>query len=60
MEKGGIKICQVFAYFFVFKQKIYSSFLQMEEVGGYTIGHIIGLNVLKAQPIQLLEAAVSS
>ena len=61
---GGrdLKICQVFADadFFVFKQKICCSFLQMEGVGGHTIGHIIGLNILKLQPIQLLEAVVSS
>ena len=32
----------------------------MERVGSHTIGHIIGLNILKLQPIQLLEAVVSS
>ena len=37
--------------FFVFKQKIYCSFLQMERVGGHTIGHIIGLNISELQPI---------
>ena len=56
---GGLKICQVFADFFVFKQKIYRSFLQMEGVGCHTIGHIIGLNILNLQPIQLLEAVIS-
>ena len=52
----------MFAYvdFFVFKQKIYCSFLQMEGAGGDTIGHIIGLNILKLQTIQLLEAVISS
>ena len=38
---GGtdLKIFQVFADadFFIFKQKFYCSFLQMERVGGYTI-----------------------
>ena len=29
-------------------------------VGGHTNGHTIGLNILKLQPIQLLEAVVSS
>ena len=33
VEWGGLKICQVFADFFVFKQKIYCSFLQMERGG---------------------------
>ena len=53
---GDLKICQVF----VFKQKIYCLFLQMERVGGHTTDQIIGLNILKLQPIQLLETAVSS
>ena len=57
---GDLKIFQVFADFFVFKQKIYCSFLQMERVGARTIGHIIGLNILKLQPFQLLEAVASS
>ena len=47
------------ADFFVFKQNIYCSSLQMEGVRGDTVGHIIGLNILKLQPIQLLEAVVS-
>ena len=54
------KICQVFTDFFVFKQKIYCSFSQMEGVGGHKIGQTISLNILKLQPIQLLEAVVSS
>ena len=28
-------------------------------VGGHTTGYIIGLNILKLQPIQFLEAVVS-
>ena len=60
VEWGGLKICQVLADFFVFKQKIYCPFLQMEGVGGHTIGHTIGLNILNLQPIQLLEGVVSS
>ena len=32
----------------------------MEGVGGDTVDHLIGLNILKLQPIQLLEALVSS
>ena len=47
-------------FFFVFKQNSYCSILQMEGVGGHTIGHIISLNILKLQPIQLLEGVVSS
>ena len=47
-------------YYFFFKQKNYCSFLQMEGVGDHTVGHIIGLNILKLEPIQLLEAVVSS
>ena len=59
---GDLKICQVFAYayFFIFKQKIFCSFLQIEGVGVHTIGHINGLNILKLQPIELLETVVSS
>ena len=37
---GGLKIRHVFANFFVFKQKIHCSFLQMDGVGGHTNGHI--------------------
>ena len=40
-DGGGLKICQVFADFLVFKQKIYCSFLQMEGIGGHAIGHIL-------------------
>ena len=58
---GGLKICQVFAVcFFFFGRKMYCSILLMEGVGADTIGHIIGLNILKLQQIQLLEAVVSS
>ena len=32
----------------------------MKGFGGHTIGHITGLNILKLQLIQLLEAVVSS
>ena len=61
---GGVGVVLKFAkclqIFFVFKQKIYCPFLQMERVGGHTTGQIIGLNILKLQPIQLLETVVSS
>ena len=60
VEWWVLKFVKCLQTFFVFKQKIYCSFLQMEEVGGHTTGHIIGLNILKLQPIQLLEAVVSS
>ena len=56
MDVQLIKFVKCLQIFFVFKQKICCSFLQMEGVGGHTIGHIIGLNILKLQPIQLLEA----
>ena len=59
-EGGVLKFVKCLQIFFVFKKEIYCSFLQMEGVGGHTIGHIIGLNILKLQPIQLLEAVVSS
>ena len=46
--------------FLVFKQNIYYSFLQMEGVWDHTICHMIGLNILKLQPIQLLGAVAST
>ena len=52
-EKGGggvLKFVKCLQIIFVFKQKIYCSFLPIEGVGGHTIGHIIGLNVLKSSP----------
>ena len=58
--RGVLKFVKCLKVFFVFKKKIYCSFLQMERVGGHTIGYIIGLNILKLQAIQLLEAVVSS
>ena len=33
-------------------KRSHCSFLQMQGVGGHTIGHIIGLNILKLQPVQ--------
>ena len=48
-----VKCLQMQIFLFL---KIYCSFLQMEGVGGHTTG----LNILKLQPIQLLEAVVSS
>ena len=55
-----LKCAKCLQIFFAFKQKIYCSFLQMEGVGVQAIGHMIGLNILKLQPIQLLETVVSS
>ena len=57
---GGWSVLKFKVFSIFFKQKIYCSFLQMDGVGSHTIGHIIGLNILKLQPIQLLEAVVSS
>ena len=54
-----LKFVKCLQNFLVFKQKIYCLLLQMEGVGGHTIGYISSLNILKLQPIQLLEAVVS-
>ena len=50
---GGLKFVKCLEIFSVFKKEIYCSFL-------HTVGHIISLNILKLQPIQLLEAVASS
>ena len=58
----------MFADSFVFRQKVYCPFLRMEWVlgWGHKTGYFCGchkcmtLNGLKLQPIQLLEAVVSS
>ena len=60
-----LKFAKCLQIFFVFKQKnkrsiVHFCFLQMEGVGGHTIGHTINLNILKLQLFQLVEAAVSS
>ena len=59
-SEGVLKFAKCLQIFFVFKQKIYCSFLQMEGIRGHRIGHIIGLTILKFQPAQLLEAVVFS
>ena len=60
VEWGVLKSIKCLQIFFVFKQKIYYSLVQMEWVGDHTISHIIGLNIFKLQPIQLLKVVVSS
>ena len=62
MEWGGLKTCQVLADFFLFLNKRYIVHFSRwsKRVGGDIIGHIIGLNILKLHPTQLLEAVVSS
>ena len=56
------KICHLSTDSFVFKQKIYCSFLKMEGVGRRTweVTKLWPLNGLKLQPIQSLGAVVSS
>ena len=40
-ERGVLKFVTYLQILFVFKQKIYCSFLQMEGVGGHAIGHFL-------------------
>ena len=67
----GLEICLMYADSFVFEQKIYCSFLQMDGVvhrrwgwqnWSFTVAviNIWPKNVLKLQPIQSLEAVASS
>ena len=59
---GVRKICHMSADSFVFKQKIYRSFLQMVQNWLFcvTVKNVLPRNALKLQPIKSLEEVVSS
>ena len=63
---GSIKVCHMFADSFFLNQKIYCSFSQVEGLGSQNWSlfvifiNVWSLNDLKLQPVQSLEAVVSS